>query len=117
VSLIINEELGFASGSSVLKPEALIPLGTIAAELKKVGYQILVEGHTDDLVSNRVDNMELSFRRALAISDYFRKEGVAPERLTVAGYGPYRPLAANATPEGRGMNRRVEINLIIKKEA
>jgi chemotaxis protein MotB len=43
---------------------------------------------------------------------FFIKEGVAPEKLSAVGYGAYKPIASNDTPEGRAKNRRIEINII-----
>jgi chemotaxis protein MotB len=80
-------------------------------------YQLNVEGHTDAMPLNAElrqslgTNWELSTARALYVIHYFRKLGIAPERLVAEGYGPYRPLVSNETPEGRTQNRRIEITM------
>jgi OmpA-OmpF porin, OOP family len=70
---------------------------------------IEISGHTDSF--GRDDsNLELSRRRAEAVSDYLIKAGIAPQRLTAVGYGKTRPIASNDTEEGRARNRRIEFD-------
>ena len=54
-------------------------------------------------------NWELSAGRAARVVRLFAEEGVAPERMAVVGFGEYRPVADNRTPEGRAQNRRVSL--------
>jgi outer membrane protein OmpA-like peptidoglycan-associated protein len=72
---------------------------------------ISVEGHTDD-VGTDAYNEKLSLRRAHAVADYLRKGGIAASRMTVAGYGESKPVASNATADGRAQNRRVELRIV-----
>ena len=68
----------------------------------------VIEGHTDDVGTNEY-NMKLSQRRADSVVDYLvRKHGIAPSRLTAVGYGETRPLADNASEEGKRQNRRID---------
>jgi outer membrane protein W len=67
---------------------------------------VLVEGHTDSIGSDAY-NMGLSDRRAKAVFDYLSSRGVDPARMSSVGYGETRPIADNATDEGRQQNRRV----------
>jgi OOP family OmpA-OmpF porin len=67
-----------------------------------------LRGHTDS-VGPEEYNMQLSKRRAEAVHEYFIKKGVARERLRAVGYGESSPVASNDTPEGRHLNRRVEL--------
>lgn len=69
---------------------------------------MVVEGHTDSR-GPRDFNLELSQRRAEAVRDYLVSKGVPGDLFTVEGLGPDRPVASNATPDGRANNRRVEI--------
>lgn len=71
---------------------------------------VTVEGHTDS-VGSREYNQGLSERRAASVATYMNNGGVVVERLAAIGFGPDRPVATNATPEGREQNRRVEIRL------
>jgi outer membrane protein OmpA-like peptidoglycan-associated protein len=67
-----------------------------------------IEGHTDNVGSDLTNN-ELSLRRAISVRDYLISLGVPASSIEVEGYGPYRPVADNATNDGRARNRRVEI--------
>jgi outer membrane protein OmpA-like peptidoglycan-associated protein len=71
---------------------------------------IVVEGHTDSTGSDTY-NMQLSDRRANSVKRLLVQRGVADYRITTIGYGESRPVATNNTPEGRQMNRRVEIRV------
>ena len=72
------------------------------------GLKLTVEGHTDD-VGSRAANEKLSRERAAAVVDALAAAGIARDRLKSAGPGPAKPLADNATSEGRARNRRVEL--------
>lgn len=71
---------------------------------------ILVEGHTDNVGSNG-SNMTLSERRAMAVGNELKKDGLAATRLTIKWYGEMQPKMDNATVEGRAANRRVEFSI------
>ncbi len=112
VLIRIKDKLLFPSGSALLKPEALPVLDKVATILEKAGKEVEVAGHTDAVpihTERFPSNWELSAARATSVARYFQARGIAPERLSATGYGEYRPIADNATPEGRARNRRVEI--------
>ncbi len=71
---------------------------------------ILVEGHTDNVGSD-ASNMTLSERRATAVGNELKKDGLAANRLTVKWYGKMQPKKENTTTEGRAANRRVEFSI------
>ncbi len=71
---------------------------------------VVVEGHTDFIGSDEY-NEALSIRRAEAVYRYLVNGGIAPERLSVVGYGESRPVADNETESGRAQNRRVELRV------
>lgn len=73
--------------------------------------KVEVQGHTDN-VGDALYNRELSRKRARSVMDYFIRLGISPDRLSYEGYGFSDPVASNATPEGRAMNRRVELKPI-----
>ena len=73
------------------------------------GLKIQIQGHTDS-IGSAAYNQKLSERRANAVKDYFVKKGIAADRLNFAGFGLEKPVADNATPEGRALNRRVTLN-------
>src|SRR3989344_1251405 len=70
--------------------------------------KLLIEGYTDSVGSDSY-NQDLSDRRAQAVRDALVQRGVDTSRITARGYGKAHPVADNASPEGRAMNRRVEI--------
>ncbi len=103
----------FDPGSTELKPGVLPVLESIAAELSDISNAVQVEGHTDSTPIHTAQfpsNWELSTGRASEIVHYMIEVGgIAPERLTAAGYAFYHPVAPNSTLEGRARNRRVDI--------
>ena len=100
----------FASGKSDLLPAAQAKLSQVADVLgnQDKDSKIRVEGYTDAQGSVTF-NQELSQRRAEAVRSYLASHGIAPDRLSAEGFGPGKPVADNATAEGRADNRRVEI--------
>ena len=81
----------------------------IADAIKTVGgRRFQVAGHTDSKGKDDY-NMKLSQERAEAVRNYLISKGIAAERLTAKGYGETKPVADNATEEGRTQNRRVEL--------
>lgn len=100
----------FDTNQAVVKPQYHNELAE-AAEFTKhfPELKILVAGHTDS-TGNAQYNKDLSMRRAQAVKDYLVSNfGVNAEQLYIRGYGIERPIADNATPEGRQLNRRVEL--------
>ena len=68
-----------------------------------------IDGHTDGIGSDAA-NLDLSRRRAAAVKTALVKRyGIAADRLSTGGFGESQPKADNATPEGRALNRRVEL--------
>jgi outer membrane protein OmpA-like peptidoglycan-associated protein len=72
--------------------------------------RIQVSGHTDSTGSEQ-RNLELSVRRAQAVSGYLSSQSVAGSRIESFGYGETSPRESNETAEGRQLNRRVEIRI------
>ena len=111
-----KEKLFFAIGKADIRPEALDVLNKIGQILKGDRHQIRVEGHTCDLpirTSIYPTNWELSTARATNVTRYLiERVGLSPERLSVAGYGPYRPIVENISEINRARNRRVDIVLL-----
>ena len=70
--------------------------------------RVIIEGHTDSVGSDEY-NMELSGRRAGAVSKYLVSKGIDSTRLQAKGLGETQPIASNDTEEGRAKNRRVEL--------
>ncbi|MFP1880342.1 OmpA family protein [Lonsdalea quercina] len=108
----------FDSGKSVLKAGSTKMLVNSLVGIKaKPGWLIVVSGHTDNTGSPKL-NQTLSLRRAEAVRDWMRDTGDVPEScFAVQGYGESRPIATNDTPDGRALNRRVEISLVPQASA
>ena len=68
---------------------------------------ILIEGHTDDIGSNAYNN-SLSQRRAIAVSNALKNEGIDPSRINTKWYGESQPKVENNNDENRSTNRRVQ---------
>lgn len=112
----MKDKILFSSGSAKLGKEGKEALAAVAGVLRDVPDKLIrVEGHTDNVPLGRGDafatNWDLSTARALAVVRFLQGAGVDPARLAAAGYGEFQPIAANDTPEGRSLNRRIEIVL------
>ena len=108
--IVLPGSVLFTSGEYVLTGEAQQKLALIADTLSPQAktHDIVVEGHTDSK-GTPSSNQVLSENRARAVMDYLIARGVAAGSITSVGIGQARPLADNATAEGRANNRRVEI--------
>jgi len=113
--LVISlREAGFYdSGSATPHPQSRATLDQIAATLAVMPYDLRIEGHTDNVpihTAQFASNWELSTARATELAKFLIVDrGFAPGRLSAAGFAEYHPVASNATAEGRGENRRVDI--------
>ncbi|ECY3795843.1 OmpA family protein [Salmonella enterica subsp. enterica serovar Minnesota] len=108
----------FDSGKSELKSGSTKMLVNSLVGIKaKPGWLIVVSGYTDNTGNPKL-NQTLSLRRAEAVRNWMRDTGDVPEScFAVQGYGESRPVATNDTPEGRALNRRVEISLVPQADA
>lgn len=113
--LVISlREAGFFDSSSATPKQGTKRiLREIATSLRDTPLAIRVEGHTDNLpIHSPVfdSNWELSTARATQIARMLIEEdGIAPNRISAAGYAGYHPITINTTPEGRAANRRVDL--------
>jgi outer membrane protein OmpA-like peptidoglycan-associated protein len=102
-------EILFDSGKATLKPEAKVTIAKLTGILLLMSeLNLRIEGHTDSTGSSEF-NLQLSRQRAEAVRDFIAEQGIGVARMVAEGYGPTRPVADNATGEGRARNRRVEI--------
>lgn len=107
--VVILEGVNFEFDSARLRPDAITILDEAVTVLnRRMDISVDVVGHTDSTGTKQY-NQGLSERRAKSVYDYFVNKGIAADRLTTKGYGETKPIASNATREGRAKNRRVEL--------
>lgn len=107
--LVTLGDVLFAFNKAELSAQAGPRLDKLAHFLKQFpDRKLLIEGYTDSVGSESY-NQDLSERRAIAVRDALVQRGVDTSRIGARGYGKAHPVADNASPEGRAMNRRVEI--------
>lgn len=116
VSIVLAESLVYQSGSAdIIHKDMLRQLGQ---KLKTAMGSIRIEGHTDSKpVTNDAfpSNWELSSQRAVNVVKFLVNEcGIDPRNLSAAGYADSRPVASNDSPEGRALNRRVNMIVSLK---
>lgn len=120
-----KSDLLFESGSdkvSSAAAEALKSLSTILNSDTAKEFDVIIAGHTDDVRiaksatrEKHPTNWYLSAHRAISVLDIMTKDGIAPERLSIRGFGEYRPLEANKpNRKGNPQNRRVELYIVPK---
>lgn len=107
----IPANVSFDTGKYQLKPALLPVLDSVARALvQHPELRAKAIGHTDS-TGSAAFNQTLSINRAQAVTGYISNQGVSPARLEAEGRGSANPVGDNATPEGRAMNRRVELYL------
>lgn len=118
----LPSSLLFKPGSAIIEnDDALLFLKRIALIIGEMpnDIEVNVQGHTDNIGPGKTspfkDNWELSSARAISVLQELLLDGVDPTRISATGCGEYRPVATNATENGREKNRRVELHFIGKK--
>jgi chemotaxis protein MotB len=120
-----NSDLTFEPGSDKVATTAEAAIKSLCAIMNGEdgkNFDIIVAGHTDDIPIQKPDtlakhptNWHLSVHRAIAVENIMEKASIAPIRLSVRGFGEYRPVAENAAgKKGNEKNRRVEIYIVPK---
>ncbi|MBI9073191.1 MAG: OmpA family protein [Melioribacteraceae bacterium] len=116
ITISILEDIIFSSGEAELKTESQRLLKDLAKIIKELPNEVRIEGHTDNLPINSTrypSNWHLSVERATNTAYYLMEnEGIDPAKVSIVGFSSYKPLASNSTPEGRAMNRRVDIVIL-----
>ena len=107
------QNIEFEFNSAKLTEDSYATLNQIASLLKNnpTWAKLNVSGHTDNIGSDTY-NQKLSDKRAKAVVDYLVSKGVSASTVSSAGYGESKPIATNATEEGRQKNRRVEFEIV-----
>ncbi|MCB0322292.1 MAG: flagellar motor protein MotB [Bdellovibrionales bacterium] len=102
----------FITASDELSPETTYALYSIAAVLRDQGFEVEIEGHSDDIPirsEHFESNWELSSARAIAVARELIAGGMPPERIAVVGYADTKPLQPNTSEAARAVNRRVAV--------
>jgi flagellar motor protein MotB len=115
--IAIAGHLLFATGSSELTEEGEALLLSLARPLsdylRERGEVLMVSGFTDDRAPRKgapfADNWELAAQRALTVTRSLMQQGLSPDAVFAAAFGPQQPVASNEDAEGRAKNRRVEL--------
>lgn len=119
IILQLDETILFEPGKADLKENNKEVLETITTIINEHNNDVLIEGHTDNVPMNNKEfasNWELSAARALSAVTYFvHDKQIDPMRFSVKGYGEYKPLVPNDTPENRAINRRIDILMVEQK--
>jgi chemotaxis protein MotB len=107
------DDAAFPSAGAEITPVARRMIERVAGTMQALPNPIRIEGHTDDVpisTEKYGSNWELSTARASAVVAHLvTSAGIAPSRLSAAGYGEFHPRVANTTPENRARNRRIDI--------
>jgi peptidoglycan-associated lipoprotein len=110
-TVLSDDKVRFDFNQAVLTPQAMAALDQFVTELRTRDENVFIEiqGHTDS-VGDEAFNMVLGERRAEAVRRYLSQSGgIALHRMSVISYGETAPIADNASPDGRAMNRRVTL--------
>ena len=111
IDVRLTSDILFDVDSAGLRPDSRSTLNNLAANFRQYPDEVIdVEGHTDS-TGTTAHNQDLSERRAGSVRNYLVDQGVPGSRVSARGYGETRPKASNDTPEGRQLNRRVEIHI------
>jgi outer membrane protein OmpA-like peptidoglycan-associated protein len=110
--VIVDEPFLFDFGSTAINPgyESLLNLGVAVMRLNPQVVMVIV-GYTDSIGDDQ-SNLRLSLARAQAVRDWITARGINPARFQLSGKGEAEPVGDNSTPEGRALNRRIEVELI-----
>jgi outer membrane protein OmpA-like peptidoglycan-associated protein len=112
-TIVISDKVQFELNKADLKSVSFPILDEVVAVMKSNPQidSVEIEGHTD--ATGKADyNTTLSQSRAESVMKYIVSKGIAQGRLSAKGYGPDKPIAANDTPDGQEMNRRVEFRIV-----
>jgi outer membrane protein OmpA-like peptidoglycan-associated protein len=110
-TVLTDENVKFAFAKADLTPEGKAALDAFAARVRADNRNVYIEiqGHTDSVGSENF-NLKLGYDRAEAVMRYLRMQHAFPvHRMNVTSYGEFKPIADNATKEGRAQNRRVAL--------
>lgn len=116
----VPDSLFFNSGEASIRPEFIPILNALGKSLETIPNHIRIEGHTDSVPIQTAifpSNWELATARATTVVRYLLSNfNFKPEKLSATGFAEFRPIAPNSTPEGRALNRRVDVVILSRTE-
>ena len=116
ITIRILDDILFPSGSAELSDKSKSILNELGKILKELPNDIRIEGHTDNKqihTKQFPSNWHLSVTRATNTAYFLMNaQDLSPDKVSIVGYSEYRPVASNDTPEGRRLNRRVDIIIL-----
>ncbi|MEM1344426.1 MAG: OmpA family protein [Pseudomonadota bacterium] len=116
LTVTLPSNITFDTDSAQINPGFTRTLSQVAGTLRQYPQSYIdIIGHTDDTGSVAY-NQDLSERRAFSVADFISARGVRSARIAAYGEGETRPIATNATSEGRRVNRRVEMVITPARE-
>jgi chemotaxis protein MotB len=118
ITISLAEAGFFSSGEAIIRDDAVSMIDALAEALRGSELPLRIEGHTDSTpISNSRyrSNWELSTARASAVLKLLIQKGLPSSNLSIAGYAGEKPIADNNTPEGRALNRRVDLVVVNSK--
>jgi outer membrane protein OmpA-like peptidoglycan-associated protein len=116
INITFQPDFYFESSSATLSQGAAATLSDISTVLNDYPFtELFIEGHADSS-GNQESNKVLSQLRAKNVAIFMRNHSVTASRMAIAGYGATRPVASNATPAGRKLNRRVLVKIRAREE-
>ena len=109
---VVLRGIKFGSDTAYIEPASAGVLELVAEQLREnPTLRVRIEGYTDERASEG-HNLELSRERAESVKRILVGFGIAADRLETVGLGEADPIASNDTPEGRALNRRVELDMV-----
>jgi OmpA-OmpF porin, OOP family len=113
-TVLMFEDVHFDFDRFNLRPDAIKILDDAVSKLQaNPALNVTIEGHTDAIGTVEY-NIALGERRSNSVRDYLLSRGITAGRLRTVSYGEERPVADNETAEGRAMNRRAHLAVIIQ---
>lgn len=110
IHISLADSILFSSGSTNLSPSVEQYLTIVSKEIKELNKEVVVAGHTDDVLDPTESNWELSAKRAISVMNYLvSTTGISQNKVSIQAFADTQPTASNQTTEGRSKNRRVEI--------
>jgi chemotaxis protein MotB len=111
----LGSDILFPSGSAQLSEKGIETIKSVTKQFASIqGRDFQVEGHTDNIPikSENYTNWDLATARALAVLKLMVANGMPAKRISAAGFAETKPIANNATTEGKAQNRRIEIVVV-----